>query len=291
MLSQKKCLPVLSFAMTGVMLIAGCKSDSQHSPQDYSFKTPVPITLGKALSEISGICFNEKDSTLLAISDSKEKVFQINLKTKKLRDYTDKIVDPDSNLEDLVKVDTALFLLSSKGILKEINDGHTDSTGIKTYDLGLPGTNDFETVYYDPTAKGLVLLCKTCAHEKGQGIRTAYRFDLGTRTFDSTAFFTISKDAVRALLKNSDAKFDPSAAAISPVNKRLYILSSAGNLLVITDTRGKVAEAYTLNPDDFPQAEGIAFAPNGTMYISNEGKNGKPTLLVFPYQHGKKKIK
>lgn len=289
MLFQKKCLPLLFFTVVAASFICGCKSDAQHSPQNYAFTTPVRITLGKALNEVSGICYNEDDSTLLAVSDSKERVFQMNVKTKKLRDYTDKIVDPDSDLEDLVKVDTAIFLLSSKGMLIEIKAGRTDSTGMKTYDLGLPGTNDFETVYYDPTAKGLVLLCKTCAHEKGQGIRTAYRFDLAKRAFDSTAFFTISKDAVRALIKNSDAKFDPSAAAISPVNKRLYILSSAGNLLVITDTRGKVAEAYTLNPDDFPQAEGIAFAPNGTMYITNEGKNGKPTLLVFPYQHGKKK--
>ena len=90
------------------------------------------------------------------------------------------------------------------------------------------------------------------------------------------------------MLKNDDAKFEPSAAAIHPVNKRLYILSSAGQLLVITDTRGQVAEAYDLNPDLFPQAEGIAFAPNGDMYISNEGKSGAPTLLRFSYlQKGK----
>jgi uncharacterized protein YjiK len=34
----------------------------------------------------------------------------------------------------------------------------------------------------------------------------------------------------------------------------------------------------------YPQAEGIAFAPNGDLYISNEAKLGKPTLLYIPYK-------
>jgi hypothetical protein len=66
-------------------------------------------------------------------------------------------------------------------------------------------------------------------------------------------------------------------------------LSSAGNLLVIADTRGKIIEAYNLDPDLFPQAEGIAFAPNGDMFITNEGKNGPPTLQLFKYQNSKNK--
>ena len=89
-------------------------------------------------------------------------------------------------------------------------------------------------------------------------------------------------------MKNDDAKFDPSAAAVHPVNKRLYILSSAGNLMVIAVTRGKVIGGFNLNPDKYPQAEGIAFAPDGEMYITNEGKYGKPTLQAFPFQKGTK---
>jgi uncharacterized protein YjiK len=133
------------------------------------------------------------------------------------------------------------------------------------------------------------MLCKACAHERKQGIRTAYRFDLATRQFDSAPFYTIDKDAVKATLKDANAKFDPSAAALHPINKRLYILSSAGNLLVITDNRGAVMNAFPLNPDDFPQSEGIAFAPNGDMFISNEKKHGEPTLLRFPYRQSEKK--
>lgn len=284
-LFQTQCPALLFLTLVcAVTLCSGCKDKQVDGPQGYRLNKPVEMQLGKVLNEISGVAFNEKDATLVAISDSKEKIFGIDLKTKKLRDLTDKVVGPDSDLEDVVVTDSAYYLLSSWGEIKIVPVGAKDSSANEVYDLGLSGQNDFETMYYDPTAQGLVIVCKSCAHEKGQGVRTAFRFDLATKRFDSTAFFTLSKREVEDILKDRDAKFDPSAAAINPLDKRLYVLSSAGNLLVVTDTRGKVIEVYPLNPDKFPQAEGIAFAPNGDMYITNEGKYGKPTLLHFPYR-------
>ncbi len=283
---QNQCLPLILLFL--LAFAAGCKRKASLSPENYRMDQPQKSLLGKALNEISGICFAQKN-TLLAVSDSKNKIFEIHLASRKLKDHTGMIVEANSDLEDIVQVDSSIYVLESKGFLKEIKDGVTDGAGSRTYALPVEGKNDFETVYYDPTANGLIVLCKTCAHEKGTGIRTAYRFDLATKTFDSAAYFTIDKGEVRRLLKNSDAKFDPSAAAIHPISKRLYILSSAGNLLVVADTRGKVIAAYDLNPDEFPQAEGIAFAANGDMYITNEGKYGSPTLLFFPYQQNEKK--
>lgn len=285
MLVQKRrpatrfCICVCAF-----LLVSGCKRKEELTPDGYHLNKPEVVQLGKTLNEISGICFNKEEGDLLAISDSKEQVFELDLKKNKLKDYTEKIVDPDSDLEDVVKVNANLYLLKSKGEIVEVPEKAKDTAGMKTYSLNLGGQNDFETLYYDPTVDALVLLCKNCANEKGTGARTAYRFDLKTKTFDSTEFYTISKDDVKAVVKDPGAKFEPSAAAIHPINKRLYILSSAGNLLVVADTRGKVSEAYDLDKDRFPQAEGIAFAPNGTMFITNEKKFDKPTLLIFPYQ-------
>lgn len=288
-LIQTKCpafiLPIIVYAVT---LLAGCKQGDSNSPEGYDLNKPREMQLGKVLNEISGLYFNEEDSSLLTISDSKEKIFKIQLKNQKLKDQTGKVVGPDSDLEDLVKVGNTVYLLSSWGEIKAVPDGVTDTSGVQAYNLGFKGQNDFETLYYDPTVKGLVMICKSCAEEKGLDIRTAFRFDPEEKRFDSSALFTISRKDVQELLKDKDAKFEPSAAAINPINKRLYILSSTGKLLVITDTRGKVMEAYKLNPDRFPQAEGIAFAPNGDMYISNEGKFGSATLLFFPYHQGKK---
>lgn len=290
MLFQKKCLPVLFlFFVCTLLFVAGCKQKGS-SPPDYDLGSPETTLLGSTLNEISGINYiSAEDSTLLGIVDGQRKVFMLNMRTAKLSDYTVDVVPANSDPEDIVKKDSSVFVLLSKGIIYEVPDAAKDTVGIKIYDLGLEGKNDFETMYFDSSENALIIMCKTCAHEKSEGFRTAYRFDLATRTFDSTEFFTIDKSEVRKLVNDANAKFDPSGAAIHPANKRLYILSSAGNLLVITTVKGEVLEAYNLNPDVFPQSEGIAFAPNGDMFISNEKKHGEPTLLRFPYKPQKSK--
>jgi len=289
MLIQIKCpsTPAL-LLVCAVTLLAGCDLQSYSSPDGYDLERGKTKELGKSLNEISGICFNRDDSSLLAISDSRRKVIRINLNKEKLKDYTGDVVPPDQDIEDIAKVDSFLYLLSSKGLIYEVTENAKDTSGVRSYSFPSDQTNDFETLYYDPSAGGLIMLCKDCADDKGLHIRSAYRFDLKTRSFDTARFYTINTEDVKKIVKDADAKFDPSAAAIHPLNKRLYILSSAGTLLVIADTRGKVISAYKLNPDKYPQAEGIAFAPNGEMYITNEGKQGKPTLQAFDFQKGTK---
>lgn len=282
-----KCPPYRNiFIVYAITLLCGCASKSYDSPPGYDFRKPDLRNLGKSLNEISGITYNNEDASLWSVSDSKRKIIGIGIKKGKLKDETGNVVAQDQDLEDIVKLDTVAYLLSSKGLLYEVPLKTRDSASVRSYPFWSTDKNDFETLYYDPSADGLVMMCKTCESDKGKHIRSAYRFDLKTKQFDSSAFFTISTEEIRKMLKNDDAEFDPSAAVIHPINKRLYILSSAGNLLVITDNRGRVMEAYNLNPDKHPQAEGIAFAPNGDMYITNEGKYGVPTLQIYKYRNG-----
>jgi len=288
---QMQCLSLFCLIAWAATLCTGCSDGATISPEGYSFRKPKKMELGKVLNEISGLYYNTDDQTLLGVSDSKSKIFIIDPRKRKLRDFAEKFMAGEQpDYEYVVKIGNMVYVLISNGTIVEVPQGAKDTSSTKVYPFWSDGKNDFETLYYDPTAKSLIMICKSCEHEKGENFRTAYRFDMATKSFDSTEFFTLNSKEVRALLKKDDADFKPSAAAIHPISKRLYILSSASNLMVVADTRGKVIEAYNLNPDDHPQAEGIAFAPDGTMYISNEGKYGKPTLLAYPYhQTGKKK--
>jgi len=283
--------------MAGLLLstLLSCKEKHYPSPPGYDLEKPNRMALGKALNEISGITFyKDINNTLFAISDSKEKIFQINVSSKKIKDKAEKFAGPH-DFEDVVLVDTTIFVLVSNGTIMavplDLVHDVTDSSRTITYPFWDGGVNDFETLYYDPSANGLIMVCKDCESDKGKKVRSAYRFDLALRKFDSSVFYTLSSDKVKELAKDDNADFRPSAATIHPIDKQLYMLSSAGQLLIIADTRGTVKSVYHINPKINPQAEGIAFAPDGTMFISNEGKFGKPTLQVLPYKINKDQTK
>jgi hypothetical protein len=143
--------------------------------------------------------------------------------------------------------------------------------------------NEFETMYLDADGHSLILLCKQCDHEKDE-IRTAYRFNLRTNTFDAEPAYTINIADIRKLLNDDKAEFKPSAAGINPINGKLYIVASVGKLLVIANEKGKVEQVFRLDPDMYNQPEGMTFAPNGDLYISNEGGEGIATILRFSYK-------
>src|SRR5947209_7596938 len=202
MFIQTKCPLLLQIVLVcTVTLISACNQQSYSSPDGYDLTKPQKMELGKVLNEISGLTYYQENNALLAISDSKEKVFELEVEKRKLKDFTDKVVGPQNDLEDLVRVDSIVYLLSSRGKIYAVPmKGKRDSSDIKSYELSSDEKNDFETLYYDPTVKGLVMLCKTCASDKSDDIHSAYRFDLATRSFDSTSLYTIDDAEVKKIL-------------------------------------------------------------------------------------------
>jgi uncharacterized protein YjiK len=263
---------------------------SPKSPHGYVVPRPQKMILEKKLSEISGLYYLPDENAFLTIADNKQKVYRVTIDGK-VSNYFEQDFAEQDDFEDVVKVDSSVYVLVSDGTIIDIK--RTDSTLI-TNKYHFPTTdstnkNDFETLYYDSASKGLIILCKECEIESGKGVRTAYRFDLHTRQFDTAPYYTIPTKSVADRLKDGKIDFNPSAAAFNPINKQLYILSSAGHLLISTDGKSKVLEVFRLNPTLYPQAEGIAFASNGDMYITNEAKLGKATLLRIPYKSTTKK--
>ncbi len=249
----------------------------------YDFSKPDDkMELGKHLHEISGMTWIPEKNMIQAENDEKGDIFLVDFKNKN-DNFQKTRFGGKSDYEDIVHTDTADYLLVSSGGIVKVTVKDSVVTSTDEYNLDIKGTNEFETLYLDAPDHSLIMICKQCAHEKDE-IRSAYRFDLGTHQFSGDPVYSINVDSIRQRLNDDKAEFKPSAAAISPITGKLFIVASVGKLLVIMDKKGNLEQVFRLNSILFNQPEGLMFAPNGDLYISNEGGEGIATILKFVYK-------
>jgi DNA-binding beta-propeller fold protein YncE len=101
----------------------------------------------------------------------------------------------------------------------------------------------------------------------------------------------VERAAVRRFLEDHEGvgrqahrakSFAPSAIGVDPVTGQIYLLTTAGPMLVVLDAAAdSVLEVVALNRDVHAQPEGLAFDADGSLYISNEGRSTQATLHRF----------
>jgi hypothetical protein len=271
---MNRCLLFVAF----VLLLPACRqwSNSSFSPKlaAYGNSPQQLVTLKKPLREISGI-FYCSDSTLCAINDEEGALFLIHPSTG---EFNKTAFGAAADYEDIVATDTAFYVLESSGAIHQLNKAGKE---LAVYEGPFPKSTEFESLCYDSSKQELLLLCKSCkgCHQQ----IPAYRFNLGDHRFSTAPAFTIAVAELRKIAQNNSLMFKPSAAAIHPLSGDLFVLASAEKLLMISSLGGEVKQVYKLNPQQFNQPEGLCFTPAGDLYISNEGGEGKATLLFFAY--------
>lgn len=235
------------------------------------------FVLHEDLLEVSGIIHLD-DLNFAAVNDEDGELFFVNIKNDLITKYRFK---GKGDYEDLAKADSTFYILESTGDIIEIKPPFEKQVTYKFQQKNI----EFESLVYYQKENKLVMITKD-QKKKANGI-TAISFDLSRKEYDAEPFFNISLKEVFTILTNYNTECKPSGAAINPVNNKLYVIASVGKVILECSKSGKLEKIYKINPAQFPQPEGITFATNGDMYISNEGANGKATILKFLYS-GKK---
>lgn len=226
------------------------------------------------LLEISGIV-HLNDLNFATVNDEDGELFFVNIKNNSITKHRFK---GKGDYEDLVKADSIFYVLESTGDIIEIKPPFDKQVTYKFQHKNI----EFESLVYYQKENKLVMISKD-QKKKANGI-TAISFDLGRKEYDAEPFFNISLKEVFTIITNYNTECKPSGAAINPINNKLYIIASVGKVILECSKTGKLERIYKINPAQFPQPEGITFATNGDMYISNEGANGKATILKFLYR-------
>lgn len=234
------------------------------------------LLLKKPLREISGITWHGRNE-LAGINDEDGVLFIINTETGS---HTKKTFGGKADYEDLVRTREGYFVVESNGTLHHLDGISGRELAVYTHEF--PKFTEFESLCYDTRSNQLLLICKNCGPD--EPFIHAWRFDLATRTYIPEPAFTIAWKDIRRMGKDDTIECQPSSAAFHPVTNQLFIIASLGKIILQCKADGTLEKVYGINADLFPQPEGLCFAPNGDLYISNEGRQSKASLLHFPYQ-------
>lgn len=281
------------------MLAQACIVQPPITDFPYQMESPAQtFQMPDQLKEISGLSLGFNDNTLFAIEDETGLLYLLDKHSGAI--LKEVPFWKDGDYESLEMAGGDVFVGKSSGNLYQIQNPLTEAQTVIKHESPLDKSCDVEGLALERDKNRLLLSCKG-----GSGIdhaRAIFSFNLETMTYDSLPAYVIHWDSILTFIRNNpeldrwdklleifdpeqpELAFSPSALAVHPITGHLYLLSSVSKLLLVLDREtGGIIFVQKLKKSVHPQPEGICFDPDGTMYISNEGKEGNGLIHRFDY--------
>ena len=290
-------LPLIAIVIiAGVIITWACRSKASKSkndtqaeiktdPSDYDLKKPEKKwELPAELLEISGNVWIDNNH-LLAIEDLTPNLYVLKLDSNKasieqkitFKESTDKKFD----VEDVALVDNTAYALWSHGEIYKIKDWKNKPT-VEVIQTFLSKKNNTEGMCYDPVTHNLLIACKDESDlvDEKKSTRAVYAFDLAADSLKYDPFLLIKKEDIDKM-SNEKLEFFPSAIAVHPTTHDIYILSTKETKCMAVYTHDGVLKSLQLiDKEVLPQPEGLCFSPDGTLFVSTEGRHDMPAFIL-----------
>jgi uncharacterized protein YjiK len=252
-----------------------------------SWQTRLP----KDLDEISGLAFTG-DGRLFAQGDQDATIWQLDARTGRvLKSFTvaSGKDDPDmgkksgkntlaGDIEDIQIVGDRFFLVSSNGVLIEFREGADGgSVPYTAHDTGLGDTCEIEGLAHDRASQSLLILCKI-PHKQYKDQVVVFEWPLGGGATAKTPRIRVDYSK---LAGTGSSSFHGSALALAPDGKSLVLIAGPQEAFAELSLDGEVLSSGGLDRKAHRQPEGLAFAPDGTLLMSDEGAGKRATLSGY----------
>lgn len=249
-------------------------------PRRYDLRHEVArFDLPHRLDEVSGLAFTvdgrlfahqDESGMLYAIDPEDGDVdhgFAIGSAARPMRD----------DFEGLVVVGERWFLVSSRGVLYEFRAAaEGEASPVRVTDTGLGRGCEVEGLAYDAAAESLLFACKTVAPRSDE-IRI-HRLPLDP---DAPAPPPLRVPFRRFEPFGLDDGVHPSGIDVDPATGSLVLVAAREEALIELSPGGQVLSVYDLGHGRHPQAEGVAFGPDGRLYIADERGGRRAHLTVY----------
>lgn len=272
---------ILLIFMTG-FINSECqqKENSVLDSYDLNKKSNKVIYLPKDLKEVSGLAYGGRD-ILYMHNDEKGIVYHFNISKKKIInkfELGEKHIKKD--FEDIAAINDSIYLIASNGNLYKffLEDGH-DEFPFQKIVTGLDEKNNVEGLCYDPKTNSFLLACKDYPGKDYKGYRAVYGFSLKNNKLNPKPRFLIS---LKQLKDEYDIKdFSPSGIEDHKESGHFFLISAAPEVIIELDSNGTLINAKKFNDKIHKQPEGITFLSNGSLVISDEGKDKKAKITII----------
>lgn len=288
-------VPSMSQGLLYVLMILAlaCKSDESSGKKiGYDLNEPAEVLiLEKKLTEISGLTL--MGHYLIAVEDEKGNIYLIDRTNGEIAEKADFWKDGD--FEGIELVGSYLFALKSNGNLYRVEADNPNAEHTENYDLGFSGNDNFEGLGYQPDTDKLLLASKRSPDagtkeiyaispdEISSGLRARQVYIVDQAQLHEHQMKQKKRwiDRFAQGIATANYSFNPSGIAVHPHSGDIFILSSPNPQLLVLNKNWKIKSLMFLDPIKFKQPEGICFDPEGTLFIANEGREGKANILKF----------
>lgn len=261
------------------------------SIEGYDLRNPdARFELPEILQEISGLT-DVDHKTIACVQDEDGIVFIYDLQEAKIKhQFT---FAQAGDYEGITRVKNSLYILRSDGKLFEVVDYTSQDLEVNEYNTEI-SIKDNEGLGYDLVHHRLLIAGKSKPKEDTyKDSRVVFAFDLVSKKLGSEPVYQFELNELEGFVgsdrtatkKFGRLKIHPSAIAVHPLTRQLFVLSSKDHLIYVFSAEGDEVHAiHQLDKKVFNQAEGITFLENSDLLISNEGGGGKSTLLHFAFK-------
>lgn len=189
---------------------------------------------------------------------------------------------PRDDFEGIAAAGSRLYLVSSNGLLYSMAlPARTVSEGVlafETIDTGVGKFCEVEGLGSDPTARLLLLACKSHRTKALEGYAAVFRWSLEKRALAVPDRILIP---LAQLAEGRPGRgFRPSAIERDPRTGQWLLLASADHAFALVDPTGRVLATGALGRGH-RQPEGLAIDGNGRLYVGDEGGNRPGTVTVY----------
>jgi len=253
---------------------------------DFSSEGGDSENLHRALQEVSGLATGP-NGRLYAHHDERATVYQIDPESGEiLNAFSAGFMGLPGDFEGLAIAGDRFFLITSDGQLVEFSEGEDGtSVGYRVHETGLGSRCEMEGLAFDPKEEELLLPCKTPRDRVLENYLVVFAVPLATLEAAVLPRIFLPLEELKAM--DVKDEFHASAIEIHPMTGSIFLVAAQEETLLEFTPQGRLLAAKELKKKDHPQPEGLAFLPDGTLFLADEGHGSPGRLTRYPREEPK----